>query len=53
MCLFYNKFVKYYIVVSDYEGVVLVWDVEKKCSIIDFEEYEKRIWIVDYCRTDL
>ena len=51
-CLSYNKFVKHHIAASDYEGVVSVWDVEKKCSIIDFEEHEKRIWIVDYCRTD-
>ena len=51
-CLSYNKFVKHHIAASDYEGVVSVWDVEKKCSIIDFEEHEKRIWTVDYCRTD-
>ena len=51
-CLSYNKFVKHHIAASDYEGVVSVWDVEKKSSIIDFEEHEKRIWTVDYCRTD-
>ena len=51
-CSSYNKFVKHHIAASDYEGVVSVWDVEKKCSIIDFEEHEKRIWTVDYCRTD-
>ena len=51
-CLSYNKFVKHHIAASDYEGIVSVWDVEKKCTIIDFEEHEKRIWTVDYCRTD-
>ena len=51
-CLSYNKFVRQHIAASDNEGVVSVWDVEKKCAVIEFEEHEKRIWTVDYCRTD-
>lgn len=51
-CLSYNKFTRQHIASSDSEGVVSVWDVEKKRAVIEFEEHEKRIWTVDYCRTD-
>jgi len=51
-CLSYNKFVNEHIAASDYEGVVSIWDVERKSVVIEFEEHEKRIWTVDYCKSD-
>lgn len=51
-CLSYNKLIRQHIAASDYEGVVSIWDVEKKRAIIDFEEHEKRIWSVDFCRSN-
>jgi len=51
-CLSYNKFIKHHLAASDYEGVVSLWDVERSTVIAEFEEHEKRIWTVDYCRTD-
>ena len=51
-CLSFNKFVNEHIAASDYEGVVSIWDVERKSVVVEFEEHEKRIWTVDYCRSD-
>ena len=51
-CLSYNKFIKHHLAASDYEGVVSLWDVERRQVVAEFEEHEKRIWTVDYCRTD-
>ncbi|EXB72970.1 E3 ubiquitin-protein ligase COP1 [Morus notabilis] len=51
-CLSWNKFVKNHIASSDYEGIVTVWDVNTRQSVMEYEEHEKRAWSVDFSRTE-
>ncbi|XP_073123049.1 E3 ubiquitin-protein ligase COP1-like isoform X1 [Henckelia pumila] len=51
-CLTWNKFVKNHIASSDYEGIVTVWDVVTRQSVMEYEEHEKRAWSVDFSRTE-
>ncbi|XP_051135774.1 E3 ubiquitin-protein ligase COP1-like isoform X2 [Andrographis paniculata] len=51
-CLSWNKFTKTQIASSDYEGIVTVWDVTTRQSIMEYEEHEKRAWSVDFSRTE-
>ncbi|XP_028757990.1 E3 ubiquitin-protein ligase COP1-like [Neltuma alba] len=51
-CLSWNKYAKNHIASSDYEGIVTVWDVTTRQSIMEYEEHEKRAWSVDFSRTD-
>jgi E3 ubiquitin-protein ligase RFWD2 len=51
-CLSWNKFAKNQIASSDYEGIVNVWDVNTRQSIMEYEEHEKRAWSVDFSRTE-
>ncbi|XP_048327900.2 E3 ubiquitin-protein ligase COP1 [Ziziphus jujuba] len=51
-CLSWNKFVKNHIASSDYEGIVTVWDVNTRQSLMEYEEHEKRAWSVDFSRTE-
>ncbi|CAK7349044.1 unnamed protein product [Dovyalis caffra] len=51
-CLSWNKFAKNHIASSDYEGIVTVWDVTTRQSVMEYEEHEKRAWSVDFSRTE-
>uniref|UniRef100_A0A1D1YIH1 E3 ubiquitin-protein ligase COP1 n=1 Tax=Anthurium amnicola TaxID=1678845 RepID=A0A1D1YIH1_9ARAE len=51
-CLSWNKYTKNIIASSDYEGIVTVWDVTTRQSIMEYEEHEKRAWSVDFSRTE-
>ncbi|KAH6776114.1 Transducin/WD40 repeat-like superfamily protein [Perilla frutescens var. hirtella] len=51
-CLSWNKFTKNHIASSDYEGIVTVWDVSTRQSIMEYEEHEKRAWSVDFSSTE-
>lgn len=51
-CLSWNKCVKPLIASSDYEGIVTVWDVNTRQSLMEYEEHEKRAWSVDFSRTE-
>ncbi|XP_057859829.1 E3 ubiquitin-protein ligase COP1 [Cryptomeria japonica] len=51
-CLSWNKYIKSHIASSDHEGIVTVWDVNTRQSIMEYEEHEKRAWSVDFSRTD-
>ncbi|XP_021315079.1 E3 ubiquitin-protein ligase COP1 isoform X2 [Sorghum bicolor] len=51
-CLSWNKYSKNVIASSDYEGIVTVWDVQTRQSVMEYEEHEKRAWSVDFSRTD-
>jgi E3 ubiquitin-protein ligase RFWD2 len=44
--------VKNLIASSDYEGIVTVWDVNTRQSVMEYEEHEKRAWSVDFSRTE-
>ncbi|XP_078443269.1 transducin/WD40 repeat-like superfamily protein [Wolffia australiana] len=47
-CLSWNKYSKNIIASSDYDGIVTVWDVATRQSIMEYEEHEKRAWSVDF-----
>lgn len=51
-CLSWNKCTKNHIASSDYEGIVTVWDVNTRQSVMEYEEHEKRAWSVDFSRTE-
>jgi WD40 repeat protein len=51
-CLSWNKHEKNHIASSDYEGIVTVWDVTTRQSLMEYEEHEKRAWSVDFSRTE-
>ncbi|KAI3495159.1 hypothetical protein L1887_37359 [Cichorium endivia] len=51
-CLSWNKYTKSQIASSDYEGIVTVWDVNTRQSIMEYEEHEKRAWSVDFSPTE-
>ncbi|GAB2212651.1 hypothetical protein Droror1_Dr00020630 [Drosera rotundifolia] len=51
-CLSWNKYTKSYIASSDYEGIVTVWDVTTRQSVMECEEHEKRAWSVDFSHTE-
>ncbi|KAK6133240.1 hypothetical protein DH2020_033001 [Rehmannia glutinosa] len=50
-CLSWNKYIKNHIASSDYEGIVTVWDVTTRQSVMEYEEHEKRAWSVDFSHT--
>nr|XP_043623903.1 E3 ubiquitin-protein ligase COP1-like [Erigeron canadensis] len=51
-CLSWNKHAKNHIASSDYEGTVIVWDVNTRQSLMEYEEHEKRVWSVDFSRIE-
>ncbi|XP_072982430.1 E3 ubiquitin-protein ligase COP1-like isoform X1 [Typha latifolia] len=51
-CLSWNKYSKNIIASSDYEGIVTVWDVNTRQSVMEYEEHEKRAWSVDFSRIE-
>ncbi|KAH7425083.1 hypothetical protein KP509_11G039000 [Ceratopteris richardii] len=51
-CLSWNKYGKNQIASSDYEGSIIVWDINTQQSIMEYEEHEKRAWSVDFSQTD-
>ncbi|XP_047336623.1 E3 ubiquitin-protein ligase COP1-like isoform X2 [Impatiens glandulifera] len=51
-CLSWNKFTKNIIASSDYEGIVTVWDVTRRQSVMEYEEHEHRVWSVDFSLTE-
>ncbi|XVF27967.1 hypothetical protein REPUB_Repub14bG0154900 [Reevesia pubescens] len=51
-CLSWNKYTKNHIASSDYDGIVTVWDITTRQSLMEYEEHEKRAWSVDFCRTE-
>ncbi|CAH1425798.1 unnamed protein product [Lactuca virosa] len=51
-CLSWNKHTKNHIASSDYEGIVTIWDVNTRQSVMEYEEHEKRVWSVDFSKMD-
>ncbi|KAL5578736.1 hypothetical protein UlMin_011178 [Ulmus minor] len=51
-CLSWNKCTKSYIASSDYDGIVTVWDVTTRQSVMEYEEHERRAWSVDFSSTE-
>ncbi|XP_017978848.1 PREDICTED: E3 ubiquitin-protein ligase COP1 [Theobroma cacao] len=51
-CLSWNKYTKNHIASSDYDGIVTVWDIRTRQSVMEYEEHEKRAWSVDFSRTE-
>ncbi|XP_011000702.1 PREDICTED: E3 ubiquitin-protein ligase COP1-like [Populus euphratica] len=51
-CVSWNKYMKNHIASSDYEGIVTVWDVTTRQSIMEYDEHEKRAWSVDFSQNE-
>ncbi|RKP38876.1 WD40-repeat-containing domain protein, partial [Dimargaris cristalligena] len=51
-CLSWNPYVKSLIANSDYTGVVTLWDAHTGVETLTWSEHAKRIWSLDFSRTD-
>ncbi|XWS19349.1 hypothetical protein CRYUN_Cryun31cG0007800 [Craigia yunnanensis] len=51
-CLSWNKYTKNHIASSDYDGIITVWDITTRQSLMEYEEHEKRAWSVDFSRIE-
>ncbi|KAE8686371.1 E3 ubiquitin-protein ligase COP1 [Hibiscus syriacus] len=51
-CLSWNKYYRDHIASCDYDGIVTVWDITTRQSLMEYEEHEKRAWSVDFCCTE-
>ncbi|KAL0442974.1 UNVERIFIED_CONTAM: E3 ubiquitin-protein ligase COP1 [Sesamum latifolium] len=51
-CLSWNRYAKSQIASSDYEGIVTIWDVTTRQSVMEYEEHDKRAWSVDFSHTE-
>jgi len=51
-CLSWNSYVKCQLAASDYDGVVWLWDVFAGCVVARWDEHERRIWSVDFSKSD-
>ncbi|KAI8914615.1 ring finger and WD repeat domain 2 [Gorgonomyces haynaldii] len=51
-CLAYNRYIKPYLVSSDYEGIISLWDVNQGALVSQFDEHERRVWSVDFSDLD-
>ncbi|CAA0817954.1 E3 ubiquitin-protein ligase COP1 [Striga hermonthica] len=51
-CVSWNRYTKNQMASSDYEGIITVWDVNTRQSVMEYEEHEKRAWSVDYSSTE-
>ena len=47
-CLSWNSYIKSYLLSSDYEGIVALWDTSYGSCIVKLDEHEKRAWSVDF-----
>jgi E3 ubiquitin-protein ligase RFWD2 len=47
-CMSWNSYIKPYLVSSDYEGIVALWDTSVGACILRLDEHEKRAWSVDF-----
>ncbi|KAE8728696.1 ankyrin repeat-containing protein [Hibiscus syriacus] len=36
----------------DYDGIITVWDITTRQSLMEYEEHEKRAWCIDFCRAE-
>jgi len=48
-CLSYSTEKQNYLLSSDYEGIITLWDSEIGEAVSLYNEHEKRAWCVDYC----
>ncbi|KAJ3045226.1 coatomer subunit alpha [Rhizophlyctis rosea] len=51
-CLSWNSYIKSYLVASDYEGIITLWDSAAGTPVMHFEEHDKRAWSVDFSSVD-
>lgn len=51
-CLAWNAGDAAQLISSDYEGVVTLWDAEAGNALSEYEAHERRIWSIDFCKTD-
>ncbi|KAJ3178115.1 RING finger and WD repeat domain-containing protein 2 [Gaertneriomyces sp. JEL0708] len=46
--LAWNEYFKSYLMSSDYEGLVTLWDSSTGTPLLNYDEHEKRTWSVDW-----
>lgn len=48
----WSSYIKNHMASADYEGVVQLWDANNNTELFQYEEHAKRVWSVDFSRTD-
>jgi protein suppressor of PHYA-105 1 len=51
-CISWNRYLRNYLVSSDYSGVVALWDTGKGEQVTQFAEHAKRVWAADFSILD-
>ncbi|KAI3440179.1 WD_REPEATS_REGION domain-containing protein, partial [Psidium guajava] len=51
-CLSWNKYMNNQFAVSDYGGIVAVYDAATCQSVIQFDEHQNRVWSIDLSHTE-
>lgn len=49
-CLSWNSYIRHYMVTSDYDGNVILWDAQQGIRLNEYEGHDKRAWSVDFSR---
>ncbi|KAK6142727.1 hypothetical protein DH2020_023075 [Rehmannia glutinosa] len=51
-CICWNNYIRNYLVSSDYDGIVQIWDAGTGQGFAQYKEHQKRAWSVDFSRVD-
>lgn len=51
-CVCWNKYIKNYLVSTDYDGVVQMWDASTGQGFSQYTEHQNRAWSVDFSQVD-
>lgn len=48
----WNAYVRQRLVTADYDGLIQLWDAGSGTELAHFDEHARRVWSVDFSRTE-
>ena len=51
-CIAWNAYYRNFLLSSDYDGRILLWDVHAGTTLRDLQAHDKRVWAVDFNKAD-